>query len=299
MAEFPTGRARVAVGFGACAALILPDLPKALQSIEGAASIVEATTEAGFLELDGAGVLSRHTEKIPPYDMLLEGPQCLLKDFTARIAPVAYTMGAEAVNKQVNGVLVETQDPWLQYVATNRRRLARINYPDPPPAVPSFMIQRDFVEGLKLFDCGAAAAVTLDNGRVRVEAGDFVGVADALPKFPDYRQAIPAESGSFGVLNKEQTLKFLDNIKEVNTGCTFVVTSLELLIQSQEAGEVSVPMHGPDKSFTFRLSPKQFFEAVANAPGEQASLYFDFLQHEQPLLILSGNYEAVVMPYRS
>jgi len=227
--------------------------------------------------------------------------------FARAVRSVLYAVDSQSSRYALGSVLVEVQDGTATFVATDGRRLSRVDVE----------IDQAVENGTTLWPARAMAVIASvashSTGSVQMEAagheliatidGTVIAARVVDGRFPRWRDVFPERESTATILNAPELLAATRQAaivtSEASKGVTFAITSegIHLTARSSEAGESSVtcPLLEFGQAAVVKLDPQYVVDFLrACDEGEPAEI--DAVDAQSAVVLRCGDYHGVIMP---
>ncbi|KAF0283952.1 DNA polymerase III subunit beta [Spiribacter roseus] len=197
-----------------------------------------------------------------------------------------FAMALQDVRYYLNGLLLELEPRQLRAVATDGHRLALAAVPSTEEAVETTQVivpRKGIQEMLRLLDDDEEPVeLDLGPGHIQVTLSGIRFTSKLIDgRFPDYQRVIPAEEGSFAVVDRETLRKALVRASilsnEKYRGVRFGFEADQLRIQSnnpeQEEAEEQVPASFNGEAMEIGFNASYMLDALAAIDENTVQLY--------------------------
>ena len=199
---------------------------------------------------------------------------------------------------ELNGSLLDIKEYGFNFVATDTRRLAVIEYKSqsinalsliiPKKAISE--ISRLFIDHLEIYH--NPTHLILKNNEYTFHTKLING------KFPDYEKIIPKEFKHKILLPKDKFVDALQFVKSLANNIKITLSPNEVLFESlnEESGEASTQIETQTgiESLTLGINSKYILDFLSQIDGNEFT--FCINEPNTPFIVMSENFSTVIMP---
>lgn len=227
--------------------------------------------------------------------------------FARAVKAVAYACDNESSRYALGGVLVEVKDGTATFVATDGRRLSRVDVEidqavdDTTTLWPSRAI--NVVAGIAGHSDGAVQLESAGNELIATIDGTVVSGRVLDGRFPKWRDVFPERDAKATAVSRNELLAATRQAaivtSEQSKGVLFAITAdgIHLTARSSEAGESSVtcPHLEFGQAATVSLDP-QFVCDFLRACDDGEPVEIEAVDAQSAVVLRCGDYHGVIMP---
>ncbi len=199
---------------------------------------------------------------------------------------------------ELNGSLLDIKDYSFNFVATDTRRLALIEYKNPSINALSLVIpkkaineiQKLFVDTLEIYH---------NPTHLILKNNDYTFYTKLISgKYPDYEKIIPKEFKHKIVLPKDKFVDALQFVKSLANNIKITLSPNEALFESlnEESGEAStqIEVQTNIENLTLGINSKYILDFLSQIDANEFTLCIN--EPNTPFVVMSENFSTVIMP---
>lgn len=199
---------------------------------------------------------------------------------------------------ELNGSLLDIKDYGFNFVATDTRRLALIEYKSQSVDSLSLIIPKKAINEIsKLFV--DSFEMYHNSTHLIIKSQEYTFYTKLINgKFPDYEKIIPKEFKHKITLPKDKFVDALQFVKSLANNIKITLTPNEVLFESlnEESGEASTQIETQThiESLTLGINSKYILDFLSQIDGNE--FIFCINEPNTPFVVMEGNFSTVIMP---
>lgn len=199
---------------------------------------------------------------------------------------------------ELNGSLLDIKDYGFNFVATDTRRLALIEYKSQSVDSLSLIIPKKAINEIsKLFI--DSFEMYHNSPHLIIKSQEYTFCTKLISgKFPDYEKIIPKEFKHKITLPKDKFVDALQFVKSLANNIKITLTPNEVLFESlnEESGEAStqIEVQTHIESLTLGINSKYLLDFLSQV--DSSEFIFCINEPNTPFVVVEGNFSTVIMP---
>lgn len=199
---------------------------------------------------------------------------------------------------ELNGSLLDIKEYGFNFVATDTRRLALIEYKSQSvDTLPLVIPKKAINEILKLFVDGFE--IYHNTTHLIIKNNEYTFYTKLINgKYPDYEKIIPKEFKHKIVLPKDKFIDALQFVKSLANNIKITLTPNEVLFESlnEESGEASTQIEVSTniENLTLGINSKYILDFLSQIDGNEFT--FCINEPNTPFVVVDENFSTVIMP---
>jgi DNA polymerase-3 subunit beta len=256
-------------------------------------------------------ILGLPEEEFPPLARFENAKEFLIaqKDLKDALRKTSYAISTDETRYVLNGILFSFKDNKLTSVATDGRRLARVDLELEFPRsqeIDVIIPTKAVVELQRLVKEEGEVKLSIGENQIAFELNDALLVSKLIEgNYPNYRQVIPAEAKERITLEREiflnavRRVSLLASEKSNSVKLIFSKGNMDIVAVTPDVGEAkeSLPVMYKGKDFSIAFNPEFLMAPLRNLPNDE--VFLDLIDEMSPGVIkIHGAFLYVLMPMR-